>query len=62
MPTAASFESFEKELNRLVSIFERGVAEFKSPGYMETQLRDDFLNPFIRALGWDMNHKAQKRL
>jgi hypothetical protein len=50
MPKAASFESFEKELNRLVGIFERGLAEFKSSGYVEAQLRDDFLNPFVSAL------------
>jgi hypothetical protein len=58
MPKVASFESFEKELNRLVSIFERGLAEFKSPGYVEAQLRDDFLNPFFRALGWDLENSA----
>src|ERR1039458_2287364 len=58
MTNAASFESFEKELNRLVSIFERGLAEFKSFGYVEAQLRDDFLNPFFRALGWDLENSA----
>ncbi len=58
MTNAASFESFEKELNRLVSIFERGLAEFKSSGYVEAQLRDDFLNPFFRALGWDLENSA----
>jgi hypothetical protein len=58
MPKAASFESFEKELNRLVSIFERGLAEFKSSGYMEAQLRDAFLNPLFRALGWDLENSA----
>jgi len=58
MPKIASFDSFEKELNHLVSIFERGLAEFKSSGYVEAQLRDDFLNPFFRALGWDLENSA----
>jgi hypothetical protein len=58
MPKAASFESFEKELNRLVGIFERGLAEFRSSGYVEAQLRDDFLSPFFRALGWDLENSA----
>jgi hypothetical protein len=58
MPTAASFELFEKELSRLAGIFERNLAEFKGSGYMEAQLRDDFLNPFFRALGWDLENRA----
>src|ERR1035437_9270239 len=58
MPNAASFESFEKELNRLVGIFGRGLGEFKSSRYVEAQLRDDFLNPFFRALGWDLENSA----
>ena len=58
MPNAASFESFEKELNRLVGIFGRGLLEFKNSRYVEAQLRDDFLNPFFRALGWDLENSA----
>jgi len=58
MPKAASFESFEKELSRLAGIFERSLAEFKSSGYVEAQLRDDFLNPFFRSLGWDLENSA----
>jgi hypothetical protein len=58
MPTGVGFTSFEKELNRLVGIFERNLAEFKKPGYVEAQLRDDFLNPFFRALGWDLENRA----
>ena len=58
MPNTASFESFEKELNRLVGIFGRGLGEFKSSRYVEAQLRDDFLNPFFRALGWDLENSS----
>jgi hypothetical protein len=58
MPNPATLASFEKELNRLVAAFERGLAEFKGPGYVEAQLRDDFLNPFFRALGWDLENQA----
>ena len=58
MPTDGGFKSFEKELSRLVGIFERNLAEFKKPGYVEAQLRDDFLNPFFRALGWDLENRA----
>jgi hypothetical protein len=58
MPTATSFAHFESELNRLVESFGRRLAELKQPGYAEAQLRDDFLNPFFRALGWDMENRA----
>ena len=58
MPSAATFESFEKELGRLVESFGKRLAELKQPGYAEAQLRDDFLNPFFRALGWDMENRA----
>jgi len=58
MATGTSFKSFEKELNRLVGIFERNLAELKSADYVEAKLREDFLNPFFRALGWDMENQA----
>ena len=53
-----TFESFKTELNRLVESFGKRLAELKQPGYAEAQLRDDFLNPFFRALGWDMENRA----
>ncbi len=58
MSAAPSFEHFESELNRLVASFGQRLAELKKPGYAEAQLRDDFLNPFFRALGWDMENRA----
>ncbi len=58
MLKAASFESFEKELSRLTGMFERSLAELTSSGYVEAQLRDDFLNPFFRSLGWDLENSA----
>ena len=58
MPNNTGFDSFERELNRLVESFGKRLAELKQPGYAEAQLRDDFLNPFFRALGWDMENRA----
>jgi len=58
MPNVVSFEAFEKELSRLVGIFEHSLAGLKSSGYVEAQLRDDFLNPFFRSLGWDLENRA----
>ena len=51
-----TFETFEKELNRLVSQFERDQVALKSPGYAEARLRTDYLDPFFLALGWDLGN------
>jgi hypothetical protein len=58
MSAPPTFETFQKELTRLVESFGQRVAELKRPSYVEAQLRDDFLNPFFRALGWDMENRA----
>ena len=54
----ASFEFFEKELNRLVGIFEKNLAHYKGSGYDEANTRNEFITPFFAALGWDMENKA----
>ncbi|NOS72372.1 MAG: hypothetical protein HOP33_20920 [Verrucomicrobia bacterium] len=58
MSATTSFEDFEKELSRLVESFGKRLTELKQPGYAEAQLRDDFLNLFFRALGWDLENRA----
>ena len=58
MSNDASFEFFEKELNRLVEIFDKNLVAYKSSGYDEANLRQEFLNPFFAALGWDLENKA----
>ena len=58
MSDAATLKSFETELNRLVETFGRNLAAYKSPGYDEASLRQEFLNPFFRALGWDIENRA----
>ena len=54
----SNFESFERELNRLVTKFERAFDQVIRPDYPEARLRQDFLDPFFRALGWDMENDA----
>lgn len=58
MSAPATFEHFERELNRLVESFSQRLAELRKPAYAEAQLRDDFLNPFLRALGWDLENRV----
>jgi len=58
MPVPTNLENFKQELGRLAGIFEKNLHHHKSQGYVEAQLRDDFLNPFFRALGWDLENRA----
>ena len=58
MSSAASFETFEKELARLVASFSQRLAELQQPTYGEAQLRADFLDPFFAALGWDLTNRS----
>jgi len=54
MPNDPTFASFEIELNLLVESFGKHLVEVRQPGCAEVRLRDDFLNPFFSAPGWDM--------
>jgi hypothetical protein len=47
-----------KEIADLIERFDRNLAAYKGGQYNEAQLRQDFLNPFFGALGWDMANKA----
>ena len=56
MSSPATFEIFQQELAALVARFDRELPQFKSPDYNEATLRADFLDPFFRALGWDVGN------
>lgn len=58
MSAVTSFDHFEKVLNRLVESFGKRLTELKQSGYAEAQLRSDFLDPFLAALGWDLTNRA----
>ena len=40
----------------LVENFERNLDAYRSGQYNETQVRRDFIDPFFKALGWDMDN------
>src|SRR5271157_2935561 len=46
-----------KEIVDLVEKFERNLLEYKSSTYNEAQTRQEFINPFFKALGWDMDNE-----
>jgi type I restriction-modification system DNA methylase subunit len=56
----SDINSFREKLLTLLSKFEKDKTHYLSKGYPEAQVRIDFLNPFFKALGWDIENKAQK--
>ena len=48
--------SAPKEITELVERFERYQESYKSNQYNETQVRREFVDPFFKALGWDVDN------
>ncbi len=49
--------SAPKEVLELVERFERNKEAYRSGQYNETQLRREFIDPFFKALGWDVDNE-----
>ena len=45
----------------LVERFERNAEAYRSGAYNETQVRREFIDPFFKALGWDIDKRAGLR-
>ncbi len=48
---------FREKINQLVEIFDRNIDQYKTQSdsnFNEAQLREQFLNPMFKSLGWDM--------
>src|SRR5574341_901314 len=41
----------------LVERFERNLSDYKRGVYNETQVRREFIDPFFKALGWDVDNE-----
>ena len=48
--------SAPKEIAELVERFDRYQENYKSGQYNETQVRREFVDPFFKALGWDVDN------
>jgi len=53
---AVTFPQFYATVKELVSRFQKQQSYYKSKPYDEAAVRNDFLNPFWRAMGWDMEN------
>ncbi|MBI3934897.1 MAG: Eco57I restriction-modification methylase domain-containing protein [Acidobacteria bacterium] len=51
------FDSFVETVARLIQNFEAHQAHYLSKGYLEAQARMDFITPFFKALGWDVENE-----
>lgn len=47
-------------VRQLVEDFKAQKAAYLSPQYQESQVRQDFIDKFFAALGWDVTHQRQK--
>lgn len=52
-------KAFEK-IKQLVTDFKAQESAYLSPSYQESQVRQDFIDKFFTALGWDVTHNLQK--
>ena len=52
----AAFET----IKQLVADFKAQESAYLSPSYQESQIRQDFIDKFFTALGWDVTHTIQK--
>ncbi len=55
-----SFEKSLIEISKLVDDFKANESHYLDPSYSEADVRNDFINKFFIALGWDVRHETQK--
>jgi len=46
-----------QEVSELVERFERNCESYRSGEYNETQARREFIDPFFKSLGWDIDNE-----
>ena len=47
-----------ESVKKLIETFGNNIDFYKSGQYNEAQLRQEFLDPFFKELGWDMDNTA----
>ncbi len=54
----ANPDSFRGHLEKLIANFNADKEHYLSKAYSEAQARVDFVTPFFKALGWDVENQA----
>ncbi|MCS7211902.1 MAG: N-6 DNA methylase [Chloroherpetonaceae bacterium] len=57
---SASFQDAFEQVRQLVQVFKANEDAYLDPAYSEAQARQDFIDAFFIALGWDVRHERQK--
>lgn len=47
----------DQHVKELIERFQKHAPTYRSAKYNETELREDFLNPFFKSLGWDITNE-----
>jgi adenine-specific DNA-methyltransferase len=58
--TAILMQKVFETIKQLAADFKAQEAAYLSPSYQESQVRQDFIDKFFTALGWDVTHERQK--
>ena len=56
---ATTFDKAFEDVKKLVEKFDKGIDHYMSATYSEAEARQDFIDEFFVALGWDVTHKFQ---
>jgi len=56
---AATFEEAKDQVARLVADFRANSDRYLAPAYKETWARQEFIDPFFIALGWDVRNERR---
>ena len=51
-----------EKIEKLVAFFGENIYQLKSPNFNETQARQQLIDPFFEALGWDVRNRSMKPL
>lgn len=57
MPILNTKETAQRKIEQLMTRFDEQKPSYLDPSYNETQTRRDFIDPFFKALGWDIDNE-----
>lgn len=57
--TSPQTDAIKKAIQELVDRYSAHQSEYESNGYLESQLRTDFLDELFKILGWDLVNKGR---